>query len=99
MQSERVIFGKLTVRRAIALAACVVLFYYAAGGAFLHKHKTGDETPCHLCQSLQTPTLTASAQALLSTPCFIAWYASQPVNLSAGKLFSLHRAGRAPPSI
>ena len=87
-----------TFKRAIALAGCAVLLYYAAGGAYLHQHKIGDETPCHICHTLQTPTLSASSQALLSAPLFVAWYSPLTERSAPRAVFSPQQAGRAPPS-
>ena|GEM_PF-5512207 len=35
------IFAKINTRRAVALPAGIALLYFAAGGAYLHKHKDG----------------------------------------------------------
>jgi hypothetical protein len=99
MRHKGGIFSSLTLKRAIALAACAVLLYYAVGGAYLHQHKIGDETPCHICHTLQTPTLAASPQALLSAPLFIAWNLPPAENVAPTAVFSPQYAGRAPPSL
>jgi hypothetical protein len=85
-------------RRALALLACAMLLYFAAGGAFLHEHKDGrGDTPCHVCQALHLPALAPANVSSVSVPEFFSWYLSQPVHAAPCEAFSFHRAGRAPP--
>ena len=97
MHKQGTIRSFLTLKRVAALAACLVLLYFGAGGAYLHHHKAGSETPCHVCQSLHAPGIGPSAQALLSAPTTIGWYSDVAVYAAPGDPFSFHRAGRAPP--
>jgi len=93
------IFAKLTARRALALLAGVALFYFAAGGAFLHEHKDGQgETPCHVCQALHMPALALADTAEIAIPEFVSWYLTQPAHAAPCEAFSIHHAGRAPPA-
>jgi len=93
------IFVRMTARRTLALLACAALFYFAAGGAFLHEHKDGrGDTPCHVCQALHLPALAPASAATVAIPEFSSWYQSRTVHAAPGEAFSLHRAGRAPPS-
>lgn len=98
MRLGRVIFGRTTGRRAVAVLACAVLLYFAAGGSLLHQHKSGPETACHVCQSLHLPVLAAAALDLVAAPELIARYSSLPQHAAPSNSFSLHRASRAPPS-
>ena len=98
MKRIKNILGGVTLRRVAALAACAVILYFVAGGAYLHQHKTGDETPCHVCQSLHAPALTASAEGLLSAPRLTTRHWDSQVVAAPSKAFSLDRAGRAPPT-
>jgi len=92
------IFNKITARRALALLAGIALFYFAAGGAFLHEHKDGrGDTPCHVCQALHLPALTPANAASIVIPEFVSWYHSQPTHAAPCEAFSIHHAGRAPP--
>ena len=85
------------MRRALALLACAALLYFAAGGSLFHEHTNGPDTACHMCQALHMPAL-AAARLDLGTPQIIAWYSSLPQHLAPSDSFSLHRAGRAPPT-
>lgn len=90
--------GKLTARRTLAFLAALALFYFAAGGSFLHEHKDGrGDTPCHVCQALHMPALAPASAAAIAIPEFVSWYLTQPVHASPCEAFSFHRAGRAPP--
>jgi hypothetical protein len=92
-------FGKVTARRALALLAGIALFYFAAGGAYLHEHKDGrGDTPCHVCQSLHVPALAAANAPTVAIPEFLAWYQSRPIHAAPCEAFSFHHAGRAPPA-
>lgn len=85
------------LRRGVALAACVVLLYFAAGGSLFHQHTGGPENACHICQSLHMPVLAASSLSLVVTPEFVARHSSLPHHAAPSASFSLHRASRAPP--
>src|SRR5580704_2203831 len=98
MQRGRANFGRGIARRALAVLACAVLLYFAAGGSLLHQHTNGSETACHICQSLHLPVLAAAALGLVATPELIARYISLPQHAAPSNSFSLHRASRAPPS-
>ena len=92
------ISGRVIRRRALAVLACAVLLYFAAGGSLFHQHTSGPENACHICQSLHLPTLAAAALDLVAAPELIARYAALPEHAAPQSSFSLHRAGRAPPS-
>ncbi len=92
------IFGRTAIPRALAVLACAALLFFAAGGSFLHKHTNGPDTACHICQALHMPALTADRLDLVSTPQIITWYSSLPQHAAPRNSFSLHRAGRAPPT-
>jgi|SRR5580704_6349455 hypothetical protein len=102
MQRGRAIFGRLlaqkTARRAVAILACAVLLYFAAGGSLLHQHTNGSENACHICQSLHAPVLAAASLDLVAVPELISRYSSLPQHVAPSNSFSLHRASRAPPS-
>jgi hypothetical protein len=98
MQRGRVIFGRTFAHRALAVFACAVLLYFAAGGSLLHQHTNGSETACHICQSLHMPVLAAAALDLVATPELISRYSAVPKHAAPSNSFSLHRASRAPPS-
>jgi hypothetical protein len=95
---QEAIFGRRVVRRALALLACVALLYFAAGGSLFHQHTSGPDTACHICQVLHMPALVAARLDLASTPQIVTWYSSLPQHLAPSDSFSLHRAGRAPPT-
>ncbi len=99
MDLRRTIFGRSMVRRAMALAACAALLYFAAGGSLFHQHTNGPDTACHICQALHMPALAAARLDLGSTPQIVTWYSSLPQHVAASNFFSLHRAGRAPPTV
>ncbi len=86
------------MRRALALLACVALLYFAAGGSLFHQHTNGPDTACHMCQALHVPALAAARLDLVSTPQIVTWYSSLPQHAAPSNSFSLHRAGRAPPT-
>jgi hypothetical protein len=98
MSFAKHIFGKITARRTLALLAGLALFYFAAGGAYLHEHKDGrGDTPCHVCQSLHVPALAAASADPIAVPELVFWYSSQPAHAAPSEAFSIHHAGRAPP--
>jgi len=90
--------GGPTLRRTGAALLCLALLYFAGGGSFLHQHHGAPDTACHLCQSLHAPALTASFSGIASAPQISGWHDSRPVPAAVAEEFSLHRAGRAPPS-
>jgi hypothetical protein len=99
MKSAKEIFGKLTGRGALALLAGLALFYFAAGGAFLHQHGGGNDTACHICQALHMPALAPADAAAIAVPEFVSWHLTQPVYAARCEAFSFHHAGRAPPTV
>jgi hypothetical protein len=98
MHPREATFGRTVVRRGLALLACVALFYFAAGGSLFHEHTNGPDTACHICQALHMPALAAARLDLVSTPQMVTWYSSLPQHAAPSDSFSLHRAGRAPPT-
>jgi hypothetical protein len=98
MYLQEAIFGRTAVRRAMALAACAALLFFAAGGSLFHQHTNGSENACHICQALHMPALAAARLDLVSTPQVITWNSSLPQHTAPSNSFSLHRAGRAPPT-
>ena len=91
------IFGETVVRRTLALIACSALLYFALG-ATLHGHAQGPDNACHVCQALHMPALAAARLDLVSTPQIVTWYTSLSRHAAPSDSFSLHRAGRAPPT-
>jgi hypothetical protein len=87
-----------TAHRALAVLACAVLLYFAAGGSLFHQHTGGPENACHICQSLHAPVLAPATLDLVAAPELIARYSSLPQQAAPSNSFSLHRASRAPPS-
>jgi len=88
-----------TLRRIAAAVVCLALLYFAAGGSFLHEHKSGPETVCHVCQSLHAPALTAASNSLVSHPQVTGWHVAPPIQLAVLDEFRLYPSGRAPPSL
>jgi hypothetical protein len=84
-------------KKAVALFACAALLYFACGGAFLHEHSSGPETPCHICQALHMPALAAAHIDLALTPSPVTRLDSIPQQLAPNSTYSLHRPSRAPP--
>jgi hypothetical protein len=99
MNTQGSMLGQTFTRRALALLVCVGLLYFAAGGALFHEHTKGPDTACHICQALHMPALEAARLALIRTPQIITWDSSLPRHAAAIDSFSLHRAGRAPPTV
>jgi hypothetical protein len=89
--------GRTAARRALALLACAAMLYFAAG-SFFHQHTNGPDTACHICQALHMPALAAARLDLVSTLQIVTWYSSLPQHVAPSDSFSLHRAGRAPPT-
>jgi hypothetical protein len=98
MNTQETIFGRMIVRRALALLACAALLFFAAGGSLFHPHTNGPDTACHICQALHMPLLAAARLDLVSTSQIVTWYTSLPQHAAPSNSFSLHRAGRAPPT-
>lgn len=98
MRIGETIFRRALARRALALLGCVALLYFAAGGSLFHQHTNGPDTACHICQALHMPVLAAARLDLVGTPQTITWYVSLPQHAAPRNSFSLHRAGRAPPT-
>jgi len=98
MRRGKNILERTRAQRALAVFACAVLLYFATGGSLLHQHTGGNETPCHICQSLHVPVLAAAPLDLVSAPGLFARFASLPQHISPSNSFSLHRASRAPPT-
>jgi len=99
MLSQEAIFGRNIARRALALLACAAMLYFASGGSFFHQHTKGPDAACHICQALHMPALAAAALDLVSTPQIVTWYSSLPQHAAPSDSFTLHRAGRAPPTV
>jgi hypothetical protein len=85
-------------RRALVLLACAALLYFAVGGSLFHQHTSGPDAACHICQALHMHALAAARLDLVGTPQIITWYCSLPQHAAPRNSFSLHRAGRAPPT-
>ena len=98
MDLRGTIFGRSMVRRALALLACAAMLYFAAGGALLHQHTNGPDTACHICQALHMPALAAARLDLAGTLQIVTRFSSLPQHVAPSNSFSLHRAGRAPPT-
>ena len=92
------IFGETVVRRTLALIACSALLYFALGATLPHGHAQGPDNACHVCQALHMPALAAARLDLVSTPQIVTRYTSLPRHAAPSDSFSLHRAGRAPPT-
>src|ERR1700686_2197780 len=99
MYLQKAIFGRTVTRRGLALLACAALLYFAAGGSLFHQHTNRPDTACHICQALHMPALAAARLDLAGTPQTVTWYSSLPQHAAPSDSFSLHRAGRAPPTV
>ena len=86
------------MQRYVAVLLCVAVFYFAAGGSFLHRHTSSQETVCHVCQSLHAPALTSAAGQIVAAPEITGWQEAPSSNAAALNEVSLHHAGRAPPA-
>src|SRR5260370_40058984 len=98
MYPREAVFGRTVGRRALALLACAALIYFAAGGSLFHEHTNGADTACHICQALHLPALPAARLHLVIAAQSVTWYSSLPQHAAPSNSFSLHRAGRAPPT-
>src|SRR5262245_20996340 len=99
MAALSVPLGARAFRSSVAVAVCLALLYFAAGGSFLHQHTPGQDPVCHLCQSLHAPALATTAGLLVATPEIAGWHDARPIRETALNEFSLHPSGRAPPSV
>jgi hypothetical protein len=99
MEAPAKSMGVTSVRRIAATVVCLALLYFAAGGSFLHEHKGGPETVCHVCQSLHAPALTAASNTLVSYPEVTGWHVAPPMQLAVLDEFRLYPSGRAPPCL
>lgn len=90
-------FGRKSARRAVALLTCAVLLFFVAGSN-LHQHTDGPDTACHVCQALHMPALAATRLDLGNSVELVTWFCSLAEHATPSDSFSLHRAGRAPPS-
>jgi hypothetical protein len=97
MDPQVMSFGRKMVRRALALLACGALLFFVAGN-YLHKHADGPDTACHVCQALHMPALAATRLDLGNSVELVLRFCSLPQHLAPSDSFSLHRAGRAPPT-
>ncbi|HEX4545861.1 MAG TPA: hypothetical protein VH110_05835 [Candidatus Acidoferrum sp.] len=98
MHPEGTIFERRLVRRALALLAFAALLFFASGGSFFHQHTDGSDTACHICQAVHMPALAAARLDLVSSPQVVIWTSALPQHAAPSDSFSLHRAGRAPPT-
>src|SRR5947208_17107171 len=98
MHLQGTICGAVAARRIFALVACGALLYFALGATLPHGHAQGPDNACHVCQALHMPALAAARLDLSSTPQIVTWYSSAPQHSAPSDSFSLHRAGRAPPT-
>jgi hypothetical protein len=89
--------GRKTAHRALALLACAVLLFFVAGSN-LHQHTDGPDTACHVCQALHMPALAATRLDLGNSIELVTRFSSLPEHVAPSDSFSLHRAGRAPPT-
>jgi hypothetical protein len=81
----------------VAFAVCLALLYFAAGGNFLHQHRAGQDSVCHICQSLHAPAL-ATAGLAMAGPEIAGWHDARPIQPWALYEISLDYPGRAPPT-
>jgi len=91
-------FGWKSARRALALLACAVLLFFVAGSN-LHQHADGPDTACHVCQALHMPALAAARLDLGNSVELVTRFSSLPEHVAPSDSFSLHRAGRATPTV
>ncbi|MGA2810293.1 MAG: hypothetical protein ABSG16_02760 [Candidatus Acidiferrum sp.] len=88
---------RFSLRRGLALLACAALLYFACGGALLHEHTNGPETPCHVCQALHMPALAAARVAFAMALAPVTRICAVSQHAAPNASFSLHRPSRAPP--
>ena len=99
MEKKGSLFGARSLQRFGAVLLTLAVLYFAAGGSFLHRHTGGQETVCHVCQSLHAPALATATGLLVAAPEVTGWQEAPPIQASALNEVSLHHAGRAPPCI
>jgi len=99
MEKKGSLVGTRALQRYGAVLLCLAVFYFAAGGSFLHRHTGGQETVCHVCQSLHAPALATTASLLVLAPEVNGWQEARAIHASARNEVSLQHAGRAPPSL
>jgi len=85
-------------RRAMALLACAILLYFAAGGTIFHQHTGGPDTACHVCQALHMPALAAAALDLVAAPELITSFLALPQHATPSDPFARQLASRGPPT-
>jgi hypothetical protein len=90
--------SRRTLERYAAVLLCLAVFYFAAGGRFLHRHNGPLETVCHVCQSLHAPALATANGLSVASPEIAGWHEAFPIHRCALNAVSLYHAGRAPPS-
>jgi len=98
MNTWGTVFERVSTPRTVALLTCVALAFFATGGSLFHQHTMGPDTACHLCQALHLPAIAAAHLDLSLTPQIISWYCLLPLRAAPSDSFSLHHAGRAPPT-
>lgn len=84
--------------RVFAVAASLVLLYFAAGGTLIHKHQPGHADACHICHSAHGHVLAPCANATLAALQTASSLQLDRSTISPADVFSPQRAGRAPPS-
>jgi len=97
MEKKGSLLSARALQRFAALLLCLAVFYFAAGGSFLHRHTGGQETVCHVCQSLHAPALATASGLLVASPEVAGRHEARPAQASALNEVSLQHAGRAPP--
>ena len=99
MEKKGSLLRASALKRYGAALLCLAVLYFAAGGSFQHRHSNGQETVCHVCQSLHAPALAATAGLLVAAPEVSGRREAPAVEASARNEVSLDHAGRAPPAI
>ena len=99
MEKKVSLLSARMLQRYGAVLLCVAVLYFAAGGSFLHRHTGGQETVCHVCQSLHAPALATASGLLVAGPEVTGWHDARPIQASALNEVGLHHAGRAPPTV
>jgi hypothetical protein len=99
MEKKGSLLSTRALKRYGAALLCLAVFYFAAGGSFLHRHTGGQETVCHVCQSLHAPALATTAGLLVAAPAVAGPHEARASEASARNEVSPLHAGRAPPSI
>lgn len=99
MEKKGSLLSARALERFAAVLVCFAVFYFAAGGSYLHRHTGGQETVCHICQSVHAPALTTAAGLQITSPEVSGRLEAPPVQAAARNEVSLDHAGRAPPSV